>query len=130
MKSQMQYIDTDGGRSRYYRYSRIGDCVIRSVALATGADYQDIFEEFTDRAVRIGVFANDDRIWRSYLKELGWQEHRLPNPRPLVNTIRVSQAVVHCRSGYSGHLTAVVQGNLHDIWDARQCKAYAYWQPQ
>lgn len=36
---------TDGGRSLYFKADRVGDCVTRAVAIATGRDYKEVYNE-------------------------------------------------------------------------------------
>ena len=46
------FIYDDGGRSKYYRMKfksdRVGDCVIRALAIATGGDYKSVRDELWD----------------------------------------------------------------------------------
>jgi len=39
----MQWIKTDGGRSKYFK-GEADDCVVRSIALATGRNYREIYD--------------------------------------------------------------------------------------
>ena len=39
----MEYIYDDGGRSLYFK-GKTGDCVCRSIAIASGRDYKEIYD--------------------------------------------------------------------------------------
>ena len=41
----MDWVYDDGGRSKYFKAKDVGDCVIRSVAIATGRDYLEVYNE-------------------------------------------------------------------------------------
>ena len=46
MKStQGRFIYNDGGRSKYYQLEKVGDCVIRAIAIATETDYKEVVED-------------------------------------------------------------------------------------
>ena len=34
----------DGGRSRYFKAQKVGDCVTRAFAIATGKDYKEVYD--------------------------------------------------------------------------------------
>lgn len=126
-KYTMKYCETDGGRSEYYRVTKNGDCVIRSLAIGTGTDYKQVWQELCDMSKQSGFFMNEKPVWSRYLKERGFTEHKLPKPWKSVDRLRLKNAIVYVRSGYGTHLTAVVNGNLHDTWDCRDRLAYSYW---
>lgn len=145
----------DGGRKRAGYKGNAGDCVTRSIAIATGKPYQEVYEEINTLAkserrgnrkrgrssARNGVHKP---TIRKYLASLGW----LWTPTMFIG----SGCRVHLTDGelpkgrlivsVSKHLTAVIDGTIHDTHDpqrstiiiengvkrvAGRC-VYGYWQ--
>ena len=79
----MRFIYNDGGRSEYFKASEVGDCVTRSIAIATGKDYKEVYNAINELAKaertgrkkrktsnsREGVYR---RTYEKYLNSLGW----------------------------------------------------------
>src|ERR1700690_958062 len=135
----------DGGRAAAGYSGKAGDCVVRSIAIATGRPYQQIYDLVNKAAVhertgkrkrsvsnaRTGVYRTSIR---RVMKTLGWvwtptmqigsgctvhlREDELPPGRLVVSV--------------SKHLTAVIDGVIHDTHDCSRrgtrC-VYGYWQP-
>jgi hypothetical protein len=135
----------DGGRTAAGYRGKTGDCVVRSIAIATGLPYQQIYDLVNRAAVhertgtrkrgksnaRTGVYKS---TIRRLMNSLGWvwtptmqigsgcTVHLRPDelpPGPLVVSV-------------SKHLTAVIDGVIHDTHDCSRrgtrC-VYGYWQP-
>jgi hypothetical protein len=140
----MAFQFDDGGRKAAGYKGSSGDCVVRSVAIATGLPYQQIYDSVNHLAkrertgkrkrgksdARTGVYKGTTR---KLLESLGW--HWTP-------TMEIgSGCQVHLRAdelppgrlivSVSGHLTAVVDGVIHDTHDpsrrGTRC-VYGYWQ--
>lgn len=141
----MEFIYNDGGRSRYFKATNVGDCVTRAIANATGIDYKEIYDKLKELAkkesvkhhrghkkssVRDGVFKE---TWKKYLDEIGWKhiitaqigqakkvhlnEYELPN-----NQIMIVQV--------SKHLTCVKNGIIYDTYNCSRDgnrMVYGYW---
>ena len=137
------WIQDDGGRSAAGYRGEAGDCVARSVAIATGLPYQEVYDAINDAgkgdrvtrkrsgrsSARTGVYKP---TLRRYLAGLGWQ---------WVPTMRIgSGCTVHLRAeelpagrlvvSLSKHVTAVINGDVHDTYDpsrgGTRC-VYGYW---
>lgn len=137
----MEFVFDDGGRSDAGFKGLAGDCVTRSIAIATGKPYCEVYEAMAEgmkkfpgrqggkRSARNGV---SRCVYDPYLKSLGWswtatmsigsgcQTHlaqkELPGGRLIV---RVSK-----------HVTAVIDGVVHDTFDPSRNGArcvYGYW---
>jgi hypothetical protein len=135
----------DGGRSAAGYRGKAGDCVVRSIAIATGLPYQHIYD-LINRASTHERTGNRKRgksnartgVYKSTIKRvmtsLGW----IWTPTMQIG----SGCTVHLRSdelpggrllvSVSKHLTAVVDGVIHDTHDCSRrgtrC-VYGYWQP-
>lgn len=126
----MEFVYNDGGRSKYFRATNVGDCVCRAICNAGGYDYKEIYDglmraakqERTDKhngkrsSARDGMY-KDTR--RRFLEKLGWVWH----PTMTFG----SGCKVHLRAdelpagnlivSVSKHLTCVKDGVLYDTYD-------------
>lgn len=124
----MEFIYSDGGRSKYFRAENVGDCVCRAICNAGGYDYKEIYDALQQAAkkerrrdgrrsnARDGVY-KDTR--RKLLEKLGWVWH----PTMTVG----SGCKVHLKAeelpkgnlivSVSRHLTCVKDGVLYDTYD-------------
>lgn len=126
----MEWVYDDGGRSAAGYRGDAGDCVCRSIAIATGKTYQEVYdalnelgrgERITKRkrgrsSSRIGVYKG---TIRKYMDSIGWK---------WVPTMEIgSGCKVHLRSdelpigrlvvSVSKHTTAVIDRIIHDTHD-------------
>lgn len=142
-KRLLAFQFNDGGRKSAGYKGKTGDCVVRSIAIATELPYQQVYDsvnKFAKRErigkrkrgisnARTGVYT---RTTRKLLESLGWQ---------WTPTMEIgSGCQVHLRAdelppgrlivSVSGHLTAVVDGVIHDTHDpsrrGTRC-VYGYW---
>lgn len=145
----MRFVKDDGGRAAAGFKGTAGDCVCRSIAIATGKPYQEIYSVLAqnNHAQRIskrnnkgqrrpksaenGI--NTTRKWfKDYMRSLGFvwmpcmkigtgcQVHLVPWELP------EGRLVV----SLSRHFTAVIDGVIHDIYNpdrgGSRC-VYGYW---
>lgn len=126
----MKVVISDGGRSKYFKAEKVGDCVTRAIANATGIDYKEVYDNLNKLAKkerigkrkrtvsnsRSGVYTTTAK---KYLESIGWvwkptmtigsgckvhlREDELPKGNLIVN---VSQ-----------HFTCVKDGVLYDTYD-------------
>ena len=126
----MDFVFHDGGRAAAGYKGMTGDCVTRSIAIATGKTYQEVYDALNQRAQaertgkrkrrrsssRTGVFC---WTYQHYLESLGWR---------WTSTMSIgSGCKIHLRSSelprgplvvkVSRHLTAVIDGVLYDTHD-------------
>jgi hypothetical protein len=133
----------DGGRSAAGYRGMAGDCVVRSIAIATQRPYQEIFERVNRAALRErtgkrkrGISNARTGVYKSsihrVMQELGWD---------WTPTMQIgSGCMVHLRPdelppgrlvvSVSKHLTAVIDGVIYDTHDCSRrgtrC-VYGYW---
>jgi hypothetical protein len=141
---QLKFQFDDGGRQAAGLKGKTGDCVVRSVAIATGLPYQQVYDKVNKLATRertgkrkrgisnarTGVYKGTTR---KLLESLGWR---------WTPTMEIgSGCKVHLRANelpkgrlivsVSGHLTAVIDGVIHDTHNpsrrGTRC-VYGYWQ--
>lgn len=126
----MRFVVDDGGRAAAGYKGKAGDCVTRSIAIASGKPYQEVYDALNGLAVsertgrkkrgvsssRSGVYK---QTYKKYLASIGWR---------WVPTMFIGQGCkVHLRSdelpkgrlivSTSKHLTAVIDGAIHDTSD-------------
>ena len=141
MTSGMPFVVDDGGRARAGFKGKAGDCVARSIAIASGLPYADVYHSLADgagnerrsrgKSARNGIRVS--RKWfKDYMHALGFA---------WVPTMHIGGGcTTHLRAGElpggrlvvscSKHYTAVVDGVIHDTDDpsrnGSRC-VYGYW---
>jgi hypothetical protein len=134
----------DGGRAAAGYRGKTGDCVVRSIAIATGLPYQHIYDLVNRASTRErtgtrkrGISNAGTGVYKStihrVMKHLGWV---------WTPTVQIgSGCTVHLRPSelphgrlvvsVSKHLTAMIDGVLYDTHDCsrrgKRC-VYGYWQ--
>ena len=123
----MDFVFHDGGRAAAGYKGSTGDCVTRSIAIATGKPYQDVYdalnglaqtERFCKRkkrrsSSRTGVHR---QTYQPYLESLDW---RWTSTMSVGSGCRVHLRASELPAGpllvkVSRHLTAVIDGVLYD----------------
>jgi len=148
--SGFDWVHDDGGRAAAGFKGTTGDCVVRSIAIATGADYRQVYDDLHDRQrafrARQRPKSGDPRsasprdgvamdVIKPYLADRGW----VWTPTMSIG----SGTTVHLRPGelpwhgplivrVTRHVTAIVDGWVRDTHDP--CRGgmravYGYWQP-
>lgn len=137
------WVFDDGGRAAAGYRGDTGDCVVRSIAIATGKPYQDVYDAINVLAQierpRVGRTRSSARTGvktatiHRYLGALGWtwvptmhigsgcRVHLRPDDLPS------GRLIVRC----SKHLTAMIDGLIHDTHDPTRAGTrcvYGYWQ--
>ena len=139
----MEFIYSDGGRSKYFKAEKVGDCCVRAICNATGKDYKEVYDAINLLAKsertgkrkkkvsnsRSGVYAKPAG---KYLESLGW----VWRPTMFIG----SGCTTHVRAdelpsgklvlNLSRHFTCVKDGVLYDTYDCsrdgNRC-VYGYW---
>ena len=140
----MDFAYNDGGRAAASYKGRAGDCVVRAIAIATQKPYHEVYdainalalEERTRRGRRSSARGGVGRTTyeRYLMQQLGWE---------WIPTMQVGSGCrVHLRREelprgrlvvrLSRHLTAVIDGVIHDIYnpDRRGTRCvFGYFKP-
>lgn len=106
-----------------------GDCVIRAIAKAENKSWTDVFESLIEISREEYTVPNDSRVYDRYLKD-----YSTINVFKMVKgkkkRYRVSE-IAEFEGSYvvsiAGHMTAVVDGFIYDIWDCSDSCAYKIW---
>lgn len=132
----MEYIFDDGVRSRYFK-GTTGDCVCRSIAIASGKDYREIYDLlFTTmkESPRNGVNTKTAKFKR-LMSSLGftWVATSGIGSHQAVHFIQGELPEGRMVCVTAKHYVAVVDNQVHDIFDSRvnpfgeYRKIYGYW---
>jgi hypothetical protein len=131
--SKQGFLYDDGGRSAAGYQGAAGDCVCRSIAIATRRPYQEVYDalnalgaqERTGKrkrgksSARLGVYKN---AIRKYMASIGWR---------WVPTMQIGQGCTvhlcaeelpagHLVVNVSKHVTAMIDGVIRDTHDPRR----------
>ena len=124
----------DGGRSKYFKAAKVSDCVVRAVAIVTGRDYKEVYDEIRKligHTPRNGVFKQDSKKvmshyggqWVSCMRVgQGTRTHLADGEIPM------DKRLVCC---LSKHVTTVIDGVINDTYDPSRGgtrTVYGYWQ--
>ena len=137
----MEFIYSDGGRSKYFKASGAGDCVCRAICNATGNDYKETYKALSKMVKECNKSKHNSArdgvpkiIVKKYIEEvLGWK---------WVPCMTIgSGCTTHLRDGelpyfqkiivnLSGHLSCVENDTIYDTYDCsrdgNRC-VYGYW---
>ena len=124
----------DGGRSKYFAASNVGDCVVRAIAIATNTDYMETYNAISEIGKQTPRNGVKKTVIKKYLQgKLGWRWvalmgigtgcrfHLTDNEIPNKGNVIVS---------LSKHLACIKDGTLNDTYDCSRdgtrC-VYGYW---
>lgn len=115
------------------KQKKTGDCVIRSIALATGKSWKDVYMDLAQLGCKKGLMPNDNKNWQAYLKKLGYEKQRMP--RKLDNRRYTLEEfideIAHRNWTYiisiAKHLTVVKDKTLYDTWNCKNKCVGNYW---
>lgn len=100
---------------------RVGDCVIRAIALATEHSWEYTFLKLAMHGYETGDILSSNSMWDDYLRSEGFKRYILPDTCPACYTIE-QFCKEHPEGTYilatGSHVVAVVDGNYLDTWDS------------
>lgn len=136
--TQLKFSYNDGGRAAAGWKGHTHDCVIRSIAIVTGKEYNEVYNDIRQLSkkhdgkfsIRKGVRKG---VYKPYLQSLGFvwvptmlvgkgcHTHLNKDSLPFSGKLLVS---------VSKHLTTVIDGVINDTYDpsrnGKRC-VYGYW---
>jgi hypothetical protein len=128
----MKWVFDDGGRAAAGFKGETGDCVTRAIAIATGHAYIDVYRHLNKIAesgrptrggkrssARLGVFK---KTYHQYLEALGavWTPTMGIGTGCKVHLIDGELPMGRLIVKVSRHLTAVIDGVIHDTFDPQR----------
>lgn len=112
---------------------RGGDCVVRSISLASGKSWVEVFDGLVEIGRREGRMPNDRVVLEKYLKKEGWIVCKQPRHKDRTK-IRAKEFVEsiakgkRCIISMTRHLTCCLEDKkIHDIWDCSNQIVGKYW---
>lgn len=127
----LPFMEDDGARAAAGFKGSAGDCVCRSIAIASGLPYDQVYKRLSagegktvvkgkkrSASARNGVFTN--RKWfKDYMKEIGfeWTPTMQIGPGCKVHLLRGELPMGRLVVAVSRHYTAVIDGVIHDTFD-------------
>lgn len=151
----LAFVENDGGRYDTGRHTEkhAGDCVARAIAIASGKDYDLVWNALARRKTSrrryaCGVISSDEitadhgvsrKVYKPYLSRIGFDAVFKVAPRQ--RRITISQAYKRFGDGVAqvqrtgkarkqgGHMVAVQGGAIHDIFDCgeQDYRVIEYW---
>ena len=115
----MEFIYNDGGRSKYFKASHVGDCAVRAIAIAMNKDYKEVYDDLKKlnggQSCRNGT---PKKVDKKYILSQGWIWHGIN--RGAGECCRLTEEDLPEGSlivSVSKHLTCVKDGVIYDTYD-------------
>jgi len=106
------------------------DCVIRALTVAIGIPYEQVLKELYETQLKTGYCLLDKHCFERVLDAHGFIKVKQPKKwdgtKYLVREID-SLTGKRCVISMANHLTAAIDGSIHDIWDCRRKTIGNYW---
>lgn len=110
---------------------QVGDCAVRAVAKAIGADWEKAYAELAVTGFAMGDMPSSNSVINAVLKQYGFQKQIIPNTCPDCYTI-ADFANDHPKGTYivgtGNHVVAIENGTIFDSWDCSSEIAIFYWE--
>ena len=114
----MEFVWHDGGRAACGYVGTTGDCVTRSIAIATGDVYRDVYKSLSGMADQTARHGISDPVLNQFLAGRGWRSaeagevgiERLPKGVVLVEFESVGRKRI-------GHMSCVIDHTVYDTWN-------------
>ncbi len=114
-----RFIWSDGGRAACGYVGLAGDCVVRSISIASGRNYRDVYKELGDASLKSPRNGVPLDVVAKYMLNHGWQLQDLAGMQFTPNMLPKGAVVVslfksenRCR-----HLTCLVDQTVYDTWN-------------
>ena len=109
---------------------RVGDCAVRAVSKALGADWESTYAMIALNGFSMGDMPSSNNVWGSVLRQHGYKRTTIPNTCPDCYTIED-----FCRDnpagtfviGTEGHVVTIIDGDVYDTWDSREKVPVYVW---
>lgn len=125
----MGYIPTNPNPNN----NNTGDCVIRAICIAEDRPWDDVYVELMVKGYAMKDMIESNQLWNSYLHQLGYTRHIIPDTCPDCYTVR-EFAYDHPEGTYilgtGTHAVAVIDGDYYDSWDSGYKVPIYYWRKE
>lgn len=106
----------------------VNDCVVRAIALATERSWDEVYDELSELARIEGTLLDDSNFVESYLNDRYNKVCFKRNGfRIDLNEFKERYPIGTYLVTMKGHITCVVDGKIHDIWNCGDKKIWCAW---
>ncbi len=107
----------------------VGDCVIRSISIATGKSWLDVYDDLTKLGRELLAPPTDMKVVTAYLDPIATRKPVKVDGKRLTGR---NLAQLKGRHTFvvrvAGHLLAIKGGKVRDTWDSGDKSAYIIWE--
>lgn len=127
----MEFIWNDGGRAACGYVGLTGDCVTRSIAIATGLVYRDVYQALSKASGTTARQGMSSSVSSDFLRRRGWKSIPADGlwPGDLPRGVVIVSFQPNGR-GRNGHMSCVIDHTVYDTWNPLEDPAYrvvGYW---
>lgn len=125
------------------RERKVGDCVIRAIACATGKSWEEVYTALCEIGLEIKDVPTDKATYALYLERIGWAKMKMPKKQvwgednfggEVLKNKRITVAEfaeINNKGRYvvdmANHLTAVEDGTIIDLWNCGHKSIGNWW---
>lgn len=133
----LDFVYSDGGRSKYFKTESVCDCVVRALANASGKDYKEIYDEIQrlEKTIKVGKRERQGsarngvrlKVVKHYIENvLGWTHHSVMSKGTGVTMHLVKEELPMGTLivDISKHLTCVKDKVIYDTYN---CSTKMYY---
>ena len=133
----LDFVYSDGGRSKYFKTENVCDCVVRAISNASGKDYKEVYDELQrlEKTMRVGKRERQGsarngvrlRVVKHYIEDvLGWTHHSVMSKGTGVTMHLVKEEIPMGTLivDISKHLTCVKDKVIYDTYN---CSTKMYY---
>ena len=107
--------------------TRVGDCAVRAVALATNQDWRQAYIGIALQGYTDCNMPSANTVWGEYLRRHGFER------RPVADDTTVARFADGHREGVyvlalPDHVVTIKDGNVYDSWDSSRETVIYYWE--
>ena len=110
--------------------SRVGDCTVRAIALATGKTWDDVYIGIALCGLEKSDMPTSNDVWGTYLRRNGFRRFAVDECGESVYTVSRFCEDHPCGVfvlALESHVVAVANGKYYDTWDCGKEEPIYYW---
>ena len=120
-------------KSSKRKYSQ--DCVVRSIMVATGWEWEQVFNALVPICIKLKDVPNSDAVYKKFFSDMKWEACKVEKIEDDFGQMKLPTveefAMSHKQGTYiltvAGHMVCIKEGDWYDTWDSRYYKVRKYW---